>query len=599
MISSIEDDIQQPLLGDDGQENDDIELTVIPTSFSPFSPSSDGQQAIDDLDRELGVGSAQHTQKLRLLSQLCERHGLLPSSCMLSDTSKLEYETTAFARGGFADVYRGLLKGVGKVAVKRIRVEEQGYGHSRSIQRLLHREAVLWKHCQHKNIVPFVALAHTSDVCFISKWMPQGNVIEFLVAHPNADVQSLILNIFDGCQYLHSLDIIHGDLKSTNILVNESQQACISDFGMAIMRQTTSEASPSASTQTRKMTGAGSARWLAPELLFTVTEKPTFASDVYAFGVVLWEILTCRVPYEHISTDQVVMLRVSRGLRPCVRCATDEPVHIGGLRSIMEDCWAAEPRQRPRLDPSLRRRLFRASSPRKRFPISGVDKIILTMIPVIGIVASQSLWFGSRSFPSTSYRFPVSSALFTALFALMTARYAILQTYAIIPVKIVGPSTYGNINHILVNFLHTSALIVGAIASGVGLYLRAIDVHERWPEACCAVSTLLHDVRTWMLLLWVWCLERSGKPESSEDGVRVDSDQNRVQLYVSNLQDTLTESELRYVFEASGEVEWISIHRPGQHCIIQYRDDSDAERVLRSVDSLLTTSSEALEIQVG
>uniref|UniRef100_A0A0W0FAJ2 Kinase-like protein n=1 Tax=Moniliophthora roreri TaxID=221103 RepID=A0A0W0FAJ2_MONRR len=611
-------DLRQPLLDGNVQVENDIELT----EFEFGRDFASDQQAIDELDhvgmfffaflaqlltkprKDLFItGSHQHYgQKLRFLTKSCERYHRLPSSCVLQDISGLEVDPSAFARGGFADVHRGTLEGVGEVAVKRIRADEVQGGPS-LIQQFLCREAVIWKHCRHRNVVPFIAVfTQDPEVCLISKWMVHGNVIAYLTAHLDADVQSLILDVFNGCHYIHSLDIVHGDLKSANILINEAGQACISDFGIASIHDRSPDPS-SAAVETRKLAGAGSARWLAPELLFTVTQKPTFASDVYAFGVVLWEILTCRVPYEHISTDQSVMLRVSQGLRPCFRCVTDWPADIGGLRTVMEDCWATLPQERPRIDANLRRRLFQPSSPRKRFPMRPLDKGILTLLPIIGIVASCSLRYAPRNVTTSSpisssvYQFPLPSTFLVIIFAIMAMRYAALRTYAIIPVSIVGPSTFGNIDHVLVNLLHVGTLVVAGVASGVGLYLRVIDLSEEWGNlevinrcstallwiavGLCGLSAVFHDTRTWLLLLWVRCLQRLGRFQSeNEEG----NESDRVQLYVSNVQDTFLDSEIIHVFEAMGEVEWISRH-PGGHCIVQYRDDSLAEFLLRPRES--------------
>ncbi|EEB95086.1 hypothetical protein MPER_06002, partial [Moniliophthora perniciosa FA553] len=90
--------------------------------------------------------------------------------------------------------------------------------------------------------------------------------------------------------------------------------------------------------------------------------------------------------------------------------------------------------------------------------------------------------YGRFMFPSicTSERYDLFTRFALAIFAITAMRYAALQTYAIIPVSIVGPSTFGNIDHVLVNPLHVGTLVVAGVASGVGLYLRVIDLTEEW-----------------------------------------------------------------------------------------------------------------------
>ncbi|KAL0565725.1 hypothetical protein V5O48_016297 [Marasmius crinis-equi] len=544
-----------------------------------LSALSPDQQTIDELDKAIQNETGPCLEKLLKLSKLCENYRRLPSSCAMPERSNLVLQDEPFARGGFADVYRGFISGIGRVAVKRIRGREDQAGLAAVdyLHRIVFREAVVWKHCHHRNITPFLyAFDEPPALCLVSVWMANGNVVSYLRDRPHADIKPLILNIVAGCQYLHNMGIVHGDLKGANILVNEAYEACLSDFGMANAQHDTSNATAGPV--------AGSARWLAPELIFSYATKPTFASDMYSFGIVLWEILTCRVPYEHLASDQSVLLHVSRGLRPCVQCISLSPAQVGGLLAVMEDAWAVSPQQRPRFDDDLPRLLLQASSPQKRINIVWTDRVILLLSPLFGALASCLL----------------KLSLWAFFFSTMALRYAILHSYSLATYSSTrGPSPVGSANTYLVTPFHIGGIFIASICLGVGSYLRFATIPENWAAdeevavfhrgsvvllhivvGLCSFASAYHSIHLLVALIRVKWLHAKRTCEEQPT--------YRTQLYVSNVASTITSNEVRSVFEASGEIEWISRHYPHNHCIIQYCDERDAERILSSGDFLTT-----------
>jgi serine/threonine protein kinase len=198
-------------------------------------------------------------------------------------------------------------------------------------------EVVVWQHLRHPNIVHFLGTVGGQDleVAFISEWMDGGTVREFLRNEPEYDRSALACIFFDsrpyqmtelllqvrdivcGLAFMHSLDVIHGDVKpvspspcplsslnvqQSNILIDCRHRARLADFGLA--RITTVTTSGSTSDQS-----GGSTRYMAPELFQprpTSTTSvgpedglPTKQSDVYALGVSTWEV--CK-SCAHIST---------------------------------------------------------------------------------------------------------------------------------------------------------------------------------------------------------------------------------------------------------------------------------------------------------
>jgi serine/threonine protein kinase len=165
----------------------------------------------------------------------------------------------------------------------------------------------------------------------LMEWMEGGSLYSALDNHsvmpllPRLRI-SIARNIADGLQHLHANSIIHRDIKSLNVLLTSDSRAKLCDFGLATLQTLTS---------TRTGGKGGTYPWSAPEIFqgASCDEK----TDIYAFGVVMWELLTCMVPFEGLSETQVRGL-VERAKRP----EKPRPLPIGfspAYIQLMERCW--------------------------------------------------------------------------------------------------------------------------------------------------------------------------------------------------------------------------------------------------------------------
>ncbi|KAJ1271883.1 hypothetical protein BS78_06G159800 [Paspalum vaginatum] len=193
-------------------------------------------------------------------------------------------------KGGHGTVYKGIVKGNMPVAIKRCAIinerQKKEFG----------KEMLILSQINHKNIVKLVGCCLEVEVpMLVYEFIPKGTLYE-LIHGKNQALQisfSSLLRIAheaaEGLNFLHSYaspPIIHGDVKTANVLLDENYMAKVSDFGASIL-------APSDEEQYVTMV-QGTCGYLDPEYIQTcqLTEK----SDVYSFGVILLEILTGQVP---------------------------------------------------------------------------------------------------------------------------------------------------------------------------------------------------------------------------------------------------------------------------------------------------------------
>ncbi|KAF8137687.1 kinase-like domain-containing protein [Boletus edulis] len=232
--------------------------------------------------------------------------------------------------GGFSTVSKAQFRGT-LVAVKTLK----DIGNTREA---LEREMEIWSTLRHDHIVPFYgASTLTSPPYIVSRYMQNGNLVRYLVTTPAADRTKLILEVSLGMYYLHEESVVHGDLKGVNVLVDDSGKACITDFGLSRVCSSKSEG-------TEKSKIAGTLRYLAPEAL--KGQPLSFETDVYAFGMLIYEVFTGEVPFIREPDSSVAEGRVELH-RP-----TSSKVYEHGFNDtlwrLLSDCISREPLARPR-----------------------------------------------------------------------------------------------------------------------------------------------------------------------------------------------------------------------------------------------------------
>nr|DAD41731.1 TPA_asm: hypothetical protein HUJ06_016054 [Nelumbo nucifera] len=245
------------------------------------------------------------------------------------DASLLKFENKV-ASGSYGDLYKGTYRSQ-EVAIKVLKPERV----SEDLQREFAQEVFIMRKVRHKNVVQFIgACTQPPTLCIVTEFMSGGSVYDFL--HKQKGVFKLpsllkvAIDVSKGMNYLHQNNIIHRDLKAANLLMDENEVVKVADFGVARVQ-----------AQSGVMTAeTGTYRWMAPEV---IEHKPyDHKADVFSFGIVLWELLTGKLPYEYLTPLQAAVGVVQKGLRPTIPKNTHPK-----LADLLERCWQQDPTLRP------------------------------------------------------------------------------------------------------------------------------------------------------------------------------------------------------------------------------------------------------------
>ncbi|XP_072045522.1 mitogen-activated protein kinase kinase kinase 7-like [Amphiura filiformis] len=144
--------------------------------------------------------------------------------------------------------------------------------------------------------------------------------------------QKWITEAAEGIQYLHQKGVVHRDVKSANYLLMSDNTLKLGYFGLAKDLD-----------ETMSTVSSGTVRWMAPEVVRDL--KRSKKSDVYAYTIVVWEILHRGRPFDELETDLAIMTAVCDGERPVIRDGC-----LDRFRWIMENGWHWDYQQRPTMD---------------------------------------------------------------------------------------------------------------------------------------------------------------------------------------------------------------------------------------------------------
>lgn len=246
---------------------------------------------------------------------------------------------TKLGSGAFGDVFMARWRNR-PVAVKQLTRGDDGF--TLEVVEDFQKEMRLLSQLEHPNIVRFYgAVTRPPNLCIVLGFISGGSLYRRIHARNLQDegpftpreVAHLALGIARGLQYLHaqSPPVVHRDLKSPNVLIDaETNGPVVTDFGLSRSR-----------VNSMLLTGAaGTPEWMAPEIMRNeaIDEK----SDVFSYGVIVWELVTCQKPWADEHPIQVIF-RVAQRHEALSLPSACEP----SLRTLIESCFRQQSKRRP------------------------------------------------------------------------------------------------------------------------------------------------------------------------------------------------------------------------------------------------------------
>ncbi|XP_004584490.2 mitogen-activated protein kinase kinase kinase 9 [Ochotona princeps] len=296
------------------------------------------------LNQRVGIFPSNYVTPRSAFSSRCQPGGEDPSCYPPIQLLEIDFAELTLEEiigiGGFGKVYRAFWIG-DEVAVKAAR-HDPDEDISQTIENV-RQEAKLFAMLKHPNIIALRGVClKEPNLCLVMEFARGGPLNRVLSGKriPPDILVNWAVQIARGMNYLHDeaiVPIIHRDLKSSNILILQKVEngdlsnkiLKITDFGLAREWH-----------RTTKMSAAGTYAWMAPEVIRASMFSK--GSDVWSYGVLLWELLTGEVPFRGIDGLAVAYGVAMNKLALPIPSTCPEP-----FARLMEDCWNPDPHSRP------------------------------------------------------------------------------------------------------------------------------------------------------------------------------------------------------------------------------------------------------------
>ncbi|KXS21568.1 kinase-like protein [Gonapodya prolifera JEL478] len=288
--------------------------------------------------------------------------------------------------GAFGEVHLAKWRGIDDVAVKILKssttlsmkreIAGQQGGASfapggkedqKAVEEFMN-ELKLMAKLRHPNVVQLMAVVlEPNRKALIMEYMPAGSLFDVIGKRSLSwpQIISIANDIAKGCAYLIRMGVLHRDLKSGNVMVRDDLSAAkITDFGL------------SQNLRSQSKDVVGSIRWIAPEL-FSLTPN-TEKSDMFAFGMILYELVSRRLPFHELNDEQVEKAYRS-GQRPQI-----PPGVPRGFAAIIEHCWAQDPAKRPTFAQMIEQGWFNPPENQPASPFPKADMHMRGPVPIGG-----------------------------------------------------------------------------------------------------------------------------------------------------------------------------------------------------------------------
>eukprot|EP01113_Clastostelium_recurvatum_P006593 TRINITY_DN12994_c0_g1_i1.p1 TRINITY_DN12994_c0_g1~~TRINITY_DN12994_c0_g1_i1.p1 ORF type:complete len:222 (+),score=40.64 TRINITY_DN12994_c0_g1_i1:3-668(+) len=188
----------------------------------------------------------------------------------------------------------------------------------------------------HPNVILLYGVVTEPQPMIVTEFIPGGSLLSRLMDSSFVMTMSMareaIMGVANGMAHLHAQGILHRDLAARNILIGDGWTMKVGDFGMSrsILKE---------GLMMKTNNNSGPLKWMAPESIRH--QVYSAKSDVFSFGVLMWEILARKQPHHDLRSDEAG-IAVCAGQRLSIL-----PSFPRDLASLMHQCWATNPDDRP------------------------------------------------------------------------------------------------------------------------------------------------------------------------------------------------------------------------------------------------------------
>ncbi len=239
---------------------------------------------------------------------------------------------TALGDGGMARVYKAFQPAVNRYVALKV-LPRQFSADPHLLQRF-QREANLVARLQHPHIVPVFDFGESDGYAFLVMPLIRGGTLASLLRLPLTETARVIRQVAEALDYAHANGVTHRDLKPSNILIDEGGNCLLADFGIARVAE-------GATTLTQAGSLLGTPAYMSPEQAIGEAVGP--ASDIYSLGIVLYELLTGRVPFQAETPVAIALQHVAA---PLPRPRRFNPAMTPALEAVVLKALARRPTER-------------------------------------------------------------------------------------------------------------------------------------------------------------------------------------------------------------------------------------------------------------
>ena len=266
---------------------------------------------------------------------LMDERSISPMPSEWEIDEKLLTYSEKIAQGAFGVLYLGQYCGQ-EVAVKVLKTPKNE-NHD-DVKREFQQELSTLRKVHHKNVIQLIgAITKGPMLCLVTEFMHGGSMLSFLHKHAPLRLSQIVkysTGVALGLDYLHKINIVHRDVKTANLLMDENDVVKIADFGVA--RVMANDGVMTAET--------GTYRWMAPEVI--AHRVYNHKCDVYSFAITLWELITGGdIPYSGYTPLQAAVGVVQRGMRPTIPQSCHQV-----LAHTIQYSWQADMNTRPEFE---------------------------------------------------------------------------------------------------------------------------------------------------------------------------------------------------------------------------------------------------------